>query len=245
MMKIRLLTGFLALLGMGWAQDLPHYDIYRTPSKIVIDGKLDEAAWQAARPMGDFHFSWWKAGEKEQTVAKMLWDDENIYVGYYCHDKHISAYVTRRQGPVSKDDCVEIYLSPNPEKVNNFYTFEINAIGAMLNRCLTDWWTGAATWDPEGVQYRTTFQGLPKKDESPADDHWILELAIPFKNFAHDAIHTPPHDGDWWRLNLNRIGGITNAQNSTWSPIPAPITNFKTPEAYGWARFVNRPAMKK
>ena len=244
-MKIRLLTGFLALLGTVWAQELPHYDIYRTPSKIVIDGKLDEAAWQAAQPMGDFHFSWWKQGEKEQTVAKMLWDDDNIYVGYYCHDKHISAYVTKRQGPVSKDDCVEIYLSPNPEKVTNFYTFEINAIGAMLNRCITDWWTGAGYWDPEGVQYRTTYQGLPKKDESPADDHWILELAIPFKNFTRDAVHTPPGDGDRWRVNLNRIGGITNAQNSTWSPIPAPITNFKTPEAYGWVRFVNRPAAKK
>ena len=71
-------------------------------------------------------FNWWKAGEKEKTVAKMLWDDENLYVGYYCHDKHISASVTERHGPVSKDDCVEIFISPNPEKLKNYYTFEIN-----------------------------------------------------------------------------------------------------------------------
>jgi hypothetical protein len=244
-MKIHLLTGFLMFLGMGWAEEPVHYDIYRTPSKIVIDGKLDEPAWQAAQSMGDFHFSWWKQAAKEQTVVKMLWDDENLYVGYYCHDKHISAYVTQRHGPVSKDDCAEIYVSPNPEKVKNYYTFEINAIGAMLNRCRTDWWTGPPTWDPEGVRYQTTFQGLPKKDESPDDDHWILELAIPFKNFAHDAARTPPRNGDQWRLNLNRTGGITGAEDSTWSPIPEPIRVFATPDAFGSVRFVNRPAKKK
>jgi hypothetical protein len=95
-----------------------------------------------------FHFNTWKSGEKEMTDARMLWDDNNIYVAYYSHDKHISAQVTEQHGPVSKDDCVEIFLSPNPEKVKNYYTFEINAIGAMLNRRRTDWWRGPATWEP-------------------------------------------------------------------------------------------------
>ncbi len=113
----------------------------------------------------------------------------------FCHDKHISAFVTQRHGPVSKDDAVEIFVSPNPDKVTNYYTFEINAIGAMLNRCKTDWWHGGSTWDPEGVVYRTTFQGQPKKEESPDDDHWSVELAIPLSNFSHDAVHTPPQAG--------------------------------------------------
>jgi hypothetical protein len=226
------------LLAVG--QPLPHYDIYRAPSRIVIDAKLDEPAWRRAPPVSDFHFNRWKQGEKEPTVARMLWDDDNLYVGYLCHDRHISARVTERHGPVSGDDCVEIFLSPNPEKVTNYYTFEINAIGTMLNRCRTDWWTGPPTWEPEGVRYRTTFQALARKDESPEDLQWIVELAIPLRNFARDAAHTPPRDGDQWRLNLNRTGGITNRQSRTWSPLAPPATSFHTPQAFGWVRFLNR-----
>ncbi len=214
------------------------YDIHRATSPIKIDGKLDEPDWQRAQSVGDFGFPWPKEGKKEQTVAKLLWDDNNLYVSWYARDEHISAAVTQRHGPVSKDDCVEIFISPNPDKVKNYYTFEINAIGTMLNRARTDWWSGPPTWEPEGVQYRTTFHGLTKKEESSDDSHWIVEAAIPLKNFARDAAHTPPRDGDVWRLNLQRLGGITNAQSSTWSPLPEGVRSFHTPEAFGSVRFV-------
>lgn len=227
------------------AQTLPSYDIYRTTSRITVDGKLDEKAWKQAPPVGDFHFNWWKEGEKEQTVAKMLWDDKNLYVGFYCHDKHISAYVTQRHGPVSKDDCVEVFLSPNPDKLRNYYGFEINVIGTMLNFVRADWWKGGPRWEPEGVNYRTTFHGLPKKDDAPDDNHWILEIAIPFQNFSHDAANTPPKDGDRWRLNLNRDGGVTNFQYSTWSPVNTPRPSFHVPECFGWVKFVKAKPPKQ
>lgn len=212
------------------SQPLPHYTIHRAAGPI-------DKAWKSTPTAGKFHFNWWKEGPQEQTDVRMLWDDQNLYVSYYCHDKHISAYERRRHGPVSKDDCVEIFLSPNPEKVHNYYTFEINAIGTMLNRCKTDWWHGPPTWEPQGVSYHASFQGLPKKDESPDDGHWTLELTIPFRNFVHDAAHVPPHPGDVWRLNLFRTGGITNEQDSSWSPIPAGIRTFHTPDAFGYVHF--------
>jgi hypothetical protein len=235
----------LALAGVAAAQELPHYDIYRASSPITIDARLDEAAWKQTPPVSPFVFGRSKEGEQEQTVARLLWDDENLYVSYLCHDKHISAYVTQRHGPVSNDDCVEIFLSPNPEKVTNYYTFEINAIGTMLNRCRTDWWKGPPTWEPEGVRYRTTFHGLPRKDESSDDAQWIVELAIPLRNFVRDAAHTPPQDGDQWRLNLMRTGGKTNAQDSTWSPIAPPSRSFHTPTSFGWVRFVKQPPPRR
>jgi putative heme-binding domain-containing protein len=235
-MKLACLLGGLAM--GAWAQ----YTIERAPGAITIDGKLDEAAWRAARPMGDFHFHWHESGEKEQTVAKMLWDDEHLYVAWYVHDKHISAYERQRHGPVSKDDCVEIFIAPNPAKVKNYYTWEINAIGTALNRNRSDWYTLGATWEPEGVEYRTTFQGMEKKDEAAGDSHWIVEMKVPLKNFARDAANTPPKDGDEWRLNVNRIGGKTNAQASSWAPIPRDVKSFHTPEAFGKVVFSTRAA---
>lgn len=226
-----------AVLASG--QELPRYSVQRTTSRISIDAKLNEPAWNRAPLVGDFFFNRWKEGEKEKTDVRLLWDDKNLYVAYYCHDRHISASVTQRHGPVSRDDCVEIFLSPNPQKVRNYYTFEINAIGTMLNRCKTDWWKGAPTWEPEGVKYRTSLQRSRPKQESAADHDWTVELAIPFKNFARDAAHVPPRDGDTWRINLYRTGGITNRQSSSWSPLPAGV-NFHTPEAFGWIEFSTR-----
>jgi len=209
------------------------YRIERATSKINIDGKLDEPAWRAAAPAGDFHFNWFVSGDKEQTEAKLLWDDDNLYVSWRAADRHISAYELKRHGPVSKDDCVEIFIAPNPAKVTNYYTFEINAIGTMLNRNRSYWYTGGATWEPEGMVYRATFHGQDKKDESPGDRDWIVEAAIPLRNFSHDAAHTPPREGDEWRLNLQRLGGKTNAQASSWSPILPPAKSFHTPAAFG------------
>jgi hypothetical protein len=238
--KLSLILGLAVLGTTAVAQPLPRCDVQRASSPIVVDARLDEPAWRNVPPVGEFHAAWWGPGPVEQTVVRMLWDDEHLYVSYYCHDRHISAYVSQRHGPVSNDDCVEIFLSPNPEKLSNYYTFEINAIGAMLNRCRTDWWTGPPTWEPAGVRYRTTFHGLPRKDESPDDGHWIVELAIPLRNFVRDAAHTPPRAGDLWRLNLYRTGGVTGRQSSTWSPIAPPARGFHTPESFGWVRFVNR-----
>ena len=238
------LSGYILTLllvpGLGVAQDLPSYDIHRSPGPINIDGRLDEAAWKRVAPVGDFHFNWWTSGEKEKTVAKVLWDDTNLYVGYYCYDKHISANVTRRHGPVSRDDCVEAFVSPNPDKVRNYYGFELNVIGTMLNFIRGDWWRGGRFSEPLGVRRWTSHYGRSLKVDSRDDDHWILEIAIPFINFEKDAAHTPPHDGDRWRLNLNRAGGTTNPQYSTWSPVDTPRLSFHVPEAFGWVTFVDR-----
>jgi hypothetical protein len=237
---------FLALSAVAVlsAQPLPSYQIFRTAGRIVIDGKLDEPAWRQAPAVGDFHFNWWTAGEKEQTVAKILWDDDYLYVGYYCLDKHIAAEVVERHGPVSLDDSVEIFISPNPAKIRNYHGFEMNVIGTMLNSLRADWYTGPRYWDVEGVQLKTSHSGLLAKHDSPEDDHWILEMAIPLKVFEKDAAHTPPQEGDTWRLNLNRAGGTTNAQYSTWSPVKSEKPNFHVPEAFGTVRFVNRPPVK-
>ena len=216
----------------------PVYEIRRASGPITIDARLDEPAWRAVPTAGPFQFPWFKTGDREQTDARLLWDDDHLYVSWYCHDKHISAFITQRHGPVSQDDCVEIFLSPNPAKARNYYTFEINAIGTILNRCRTDWWTGPPTWEPEGVRCRTTYSGMAEKREAAADDHWVVELAVPLRNFALDAAHTPPHPGDTWRLNLNRTGGITNKQSSMWSPVAPPNHSFHTPESFGTVRFV-------
>jgi hypothetical protein len=239
-MRLALISIPLLIVAAATAADYPRYDIRRAKSEPAIDGRLNDPAWKGVPSVSKFNFNWYKTGRKEQTQVRLLWDDRNLYVGFYCQDRHIYAEVTKRHGPVSLDDCVEIFISPNPDKFKNYYGFEMNVIGTMLNFVHADWWTGGPHWEPEGVRYRATFQGMPKKEEAPTDKDWVFELAIPFANFSHDAAHTPPRDGDVWRLNLNRDGGKTDAQYSTWSPVHTPKPNFHTPEDFGYVKFVNR-----
>ena len=226
------------------AQTLPRQDVFRAAGRIVVDGKLDEPAWKQAPALSAFHFNWWTQGVKESTTAKLLWDDEYLYASFQCADKHIAAEAIERHGPVSLDDAVELFIAPNPDKVRNYYGFEMNAIETMLNFIRADWYQGPFNTYPDGVRLRTSLHGVRNKRDSPGDDGWILEVAIPLKVFEKDAAHTPPREGDTWRMNLNRAGGKTNAQYSTWSPVNSPKPNFHVPESFGYVRFVNRPPVK-
>jgi hypothetical protein len=106
---------------------LPRYDICRATGPLTIDGKLGKPDWQAAQSVGDFVFPWWESGDRDQTVAKMLWDDENLYVAFACRETYISAQVTDHDGPVSEDSCVEVFTSPDPDCLDRYFNFEINA----------------------------------------------------------------------------------------------------------------------
>ena len=47
---------------------------------------------------------------------------------------------------MSLDDSVEVFLSPNPGKIHNYYGFEMNVIGTMLNFIRADWYKGPFKW---------------------------------------------------------------------------------------------------
>ncbi|MEX0679833.1 MAG: carbohydrate-binding family 9-like protein [Balneolales bacterium] len=231
-------TLFLAPLSVSAQnQELPEYTIYRAGSPIVIDGRLDEPAWFAAPDVGKFQFPRYESGKQEQTVAKLLWDDEYLYVSYLCEDAHIWAEHTQRDSPVWRDDAVEVFFAPDPDRPTAYYNFEMNVIGILLDQFQPDGsgsgGSGEERWSSEGTRLKTSIVGT-LNDDSDEDSHWILEIAIPFKNFTETAKNAPPEPGDVWHLNVNRLGGQTNPQSSQWSPS---LPHFHVPEQFGRVTF--------
>jgi hypothetical protein len=55
---------------------------------IVIDGKFDEPEWSLAQPAADFIQNDPAMGEPatERTEVRILYDDQNLYIGVYCFD---------------------------------------------------------------------------------------------------------------------------------------------------------------
>ncbi|MAT13687.1 MAG: hypothetical protein CMJ46_00265 [Planctomyces sp.] len=223
-------------------KSLPDYTIKWTTGAITIDGKLEESDWEAAKSVGDFQFAWYESGKKEQTVAKMLWDDEYLYVSYRCEDAHIHATRTERNSSVWFDDCVEVFTAPNPDDSDNYFNIEMNVNKAFLEGSHPE---GINTkpkekWRCEGIKIATTVEGT-LNDDSDTDSYWILEAAIPFSAFAHVAKNTPPKPGDVWRLNLNRLGGETNQQYSQWSPSTTEEPQFHSPKDFGRVHYSEEP----
>ena len=234
-------TRLMELAANRPSKDVVRYTIHRSGSEIKIDGQLDEKVWKSAAAVGDFKFPWWTEGKKEQTSAKLLWDDENLYVAFRCEDAHVWAEHTERDSPVYRDDCVEVFTAPNPDQPFNYFNIEMNVREAFLDQHHPNGPGNHETpdWNAQGVKIATKVDGTLNND-ADADRGWRLEAAIPFANFKVAAQHTPPNDGDVWHLNLNRLGGKTNPQHSQWSSSKTERPAFHTPQYFGRVVFSRR-----
>ena len=76
---------------------LPRYEVHRAATPIIIDGKPDEKAWADA-PSVELIFPWdAQTGAKQKTTARLLWDDDFLYVLRMCRHRHRGAvHRTRR-----------------------------------------------------------------------------------------------------------------------------------------------------
>ena len=60
----------------------------RIDERITLDGRFDEPAWQRAIPGADFYqrIPLTGAPATDRTEVRVLYDDDNLYVGIICFD---------------------------------------------------------------------------------------------------------------------------------------------------------------
>src|SRR3954467_2886168 len=73
---------------------IAHYTAGRATAPIVLDGRLDEADWNA--PEKSPRFTDLVRGERaiHDTRAAVLWDDANLYVGYWVEEPFVEGNLT-------------------------------------------------------------------------------------------------------------------------------------------------------
>lgn len=213
----------------------PEYTAMKAGCRMVMDGILDEPAWQNTQPVGAFQFPWYESGEKEQTEAKIVWDDERIYFAFTCDDKYIAAGQFSPNSPVSLDDCCEAFIAPvpdGPERLD-YINYEVNCIGT--------WLTGyhaksrdknLGKWDDGHLVIGRNIKGTCNKDDD-TDEGWVLEFSVPWSHFKEFDVTFPPRDGQVIHIGLNRCGGKVDAQYSQWAPSQTEKPQFHAPEDFG------------
>jgi hypothetical protein len=109
------------------AEDVSRYTAYRTAGPISIDGHLDEKSWQQAPRSPRFRDLIRGASGLHDTRAAVLWDDDNLYVGFWIEEPFVSATLTERDDPIYNNNDVEVFIAGK----DAYYEFEINALGTI------------------------------------------------------------------------------------------------------------------
>ena len=201
---------------------------------IVVNGDINKAVWKKCKNIGELKYPWHKKGDIYSTEIKMLWSDTYFYVLFDCEDRNAYSAHTEHNSAVCRDSCVEIFISPDPCNISEYYTFETNCCGIMLNehknylRKKSEWWL------PAGVKTGKTVRSMTVKSKQSMN-RWAIELAIPFYLFngATGKKTNPPVDGAKWRLNVMRCGDTKYKQWGIWSENRNKTPNFHLPQYFG------------
>src|SRR6266699_3463060 len=204
---MRILLAFLIQSAFLPAQPpVPRYQVKRTTGPIVIDGKLDDKAWESASPAVSLQFPWEsQTGAQQKTAVRLLWDDQYLYVGYDCEDTDITAQFLERDDPTYRDDAVEIFINPLPSQTGIYFGLEMNARAVLYDYLMYDSRYAFKRFNMQGVKLATFLRGTlnARGDE---DHGWSLEVAIPWVNF--EELSPRPVPGAVWKANLNRLDGV-------------------------------------
>ncbi len=228
---------------------------------ILVDGKLDEAAWAAAPWTADFVDIEGAAKPKPRfrTRAKLLWDEDFLYIAAEMEEPHVWATLTQHDSVIFQDPDFEVFIDPKGD-THNYYEFEMNALNTgwdlMLDKPYMDQGTPNNAWDIPGLKTAVHVNGT-LNNPADIDQGWSIEIAFPWKVLAEHARHAgPPHEGEQWRIDFSRVewqitthGGayqkVPDTPEDNWVWSPTGVVDMHRPEMWGLLQFTRRPAGKK
>jgi hypothetical protein len=223
------------------------------PEPLVIDGKLDEAAWAAAPWTEEFVDIEGDAKPKprHRTRAKMLWDETYFYVAAELDEPHVWGTITQHDAVIFQDPDFEVFIDPNGDS-HEYYEFEMNALNTgwdlFLPKPYKDGGPAMNEWEIPGLKTAVHVRGT-LNDPSDIDEAWTVEIAIPWKVLAEHAHQpSPPQPGDQWRVGFSRVQWQTEIKDgryvklpetpeNNWIWSPQGVIDMHRPERWGYVQF--------
>jgi len=193
---------------------IPKIDCLKVETAPVIDGMLDDAAWQEGSAAAPFMRLDENAPARQQTDVYVCRDDENIYVAFRCHEPEMDKLTVKQTlydaVGIFQDDCVEVFISGN-EDGSEYLRFAANARGTKL--------------DSKGFTkfFDTEWECATGKGE----DFWSIEFRLPLS-----SLERPLQPGSPWRINFCRFRARPKTEeHSAWAPV---VRTFHDSEHFGF-----------
>ncbi|MDE0686010.1 MAG: hypothetical protein OXI63_24050 [Candidatus Poribacteria bacterium] len=186
------------------AKELPAVKIDRPP---IIDGKLNDTAWQNAPQGTDFtDRNAGGAPAEDQSTIMMVYTDEAIYVAGYFFDCEPDGIVARQVEDQIRpfgEDWISFTIDPlHTHQFRDRTFFMANPLGSKF------------VSHPPPFRDPAEIAEMWKAAASIVDDGWIVEMEIPWEMLNYPETAEPIDIG----INFDRGHHRTGA-NSWWSKV--------------------------
>jgi hypothetical protein len=226
--------------------EIPVLSARRVPDGTIrLDGRLDEAAWQAAGDTGGFVDPITgrpEPGSRVKGSARAAWDGRNLYLAFVIGDGDpVTPFAANEVDPHlwERSSAVEVMIQPgDPGNNSHYYELQVDPAGAVWDTRFDDY-NRPITAGPDGRRrfgHQTWSSGVRKGIAvDRAAGRYTIELALPFSAFASPNASAPPREGDVWRMNFYSFrDGQRDAL--AWSPTLGQ-GNFHLSGRFGRVRF--------
>ncbi len=168
-------------------------EVYRINTHIAIDGVLDEPEWANAPSASNFvqHEPYNAAKPSQETVVKVLFDDNALYIGARMFDtepQNIFKELGQRDNSDNlKSDVFAVFISPYNDGIN-YSQFIVSASAVQTDIKITGD-NEARSWDAVWMS-----------EVSIDHQGWVAELKIPYS-----ALRFSKNSQQSWGINFARL----------------------------------------
>lgn len=238
----------------------PGYVCYRAPMSVTIDGDIDGDEWKNTPWTHDFMDI--QGTNRLETPrfrcrAKLMWDDQYLYIAAEMEEPHLWATYTERESVIFHENDFEVFLDVTGT-THHYIEYEVNALGTewdlMIVKPYRDGAPPLNAWNLNGLKSAVKLYGTIN-DPSDTDERWTLEMAIPIATLKEIVGGGQVKDGEQWRMNFSRVEwhlDIVNGKyvkrpktpEDNWVWAPTGKINIHEPEYWGYLQFSTLTAGK-
>jgi len=192
------------------------HTIPRAAKAPVIDGSWKgEDAWEGAVDLGEFTNTLDGGPVPFDTDARIMWDDENIYVCMTTEDDYLQSKYTEHDDELWHEDAFEVFLDPGADK-KHYYEIQVSPAGVVFDSYLPRYRKNTNDWS-SGVQVGVKVDGTLNDGEG-GDTAWSAEMRIPLAALDKGGA-AATGEKDTWAVNFFRVDATdTRPRYSAWSP---------------------------
>ncbi len=211
------------------APEPPVLRVARAFGPIEIDGVFDEESWEQAQETAPFVHTITGGNAPFVASAKVLWDAEQLYVGFDVEDRRIHSTFEKHDDRLWEQDCVEVFVDPDGDN-RHYFEMQVSPTGVTFDTFYE------TRRQPQPIGHVDWESGLVAA-VSMTEQGYTAEMAVPWTAFTHGDVKTPPPvEGSEWRINfyvMDRQGSRQRAAG--WSP---PMEgDFHVLRRFGFLRF--------
>jgi hypothetical protein len=195
---------------------------------------IDNKIWDKANSLKISNYLWMNNSYKPDVFAKLLYSNRYVYVYFKVYEKRVRIQYPNFGDDVYKDSCVEFFINLFPEKSDDYFNIEINAIGALLIGVGKDGDDLKRRYfkkeETDGIEIYPSIKE-PISGIHGAD-YWTLYYRIPIRFF--EDYYKEQFTSDEAIGNFYKCGDETEFEHyGAWNKVENPTPNFHLPQYFG------------